>query len=327
MKKKKIIVSCIITILIICLGGITYKYYSKNQVIKDFKKYIENYDESIKCFNLTTEEKDKYNELKTKADVAINLKSDDYIKSLEGDFENLKKNIEKENIENINNQYKKIKDIDINNFNHDTKENLKDLKKKIQDKINSKDFIQAKKYIDEANDIVNKVNKEKDDNEKKKAAKESEDKKAREQGKKEEKNKMNPKDISGTYEYEELNRYGVPVVWDGIKIEKIGENRISFEGGYNFLLSCYYNGESINAKDITKEIENNGATHSRSGSRSGVLEYKGNNIWEGKVYDDNNSVTEDKGTLDNPKIPAKISIDGDKLILTFEDKVVPYSKK
>lgn len=320
MKKKKIIIGIIVAVLLICLGGIVYKYYSKNEAIKSFGKYIESYNEELKNYNLTTEEKEKYNELKTKADVAINLKSEDYIESLKNDLVNLKKNIEKENIENINNEYKKIKDIDINKFNSTTQEKIKDLKKKIEDEINNKDFVQAKKYIDEINDSINRANKEKADEDKKNAAKE--------QAKKEElakKKNVNLNDISGTYIYQELNKHGVPIVDDEIKIEKIGENKISFHGGYNYLLHAWYKDKDVNAKDITKEIKDTGATNSRSGIRSGVFEYKGNNIWEGKIYDDNAS-TEDKGMPTDPKIPGKLSIDGDKLILTFEDKVVPYSK-
>lgn len=256
----------------------------------------------------------------TKSDVAINLKSKDYIESLKVDLSNFKNDIEKENIKNINNEYNKIKDIDISKFDSNTKEKIKELKKSVEAEINNKEFVQAKKNIDEINDIISKANKAKADEDKKDA---------KEQTKKEviEKNNKNisSNDIAGTYTYKELNKYGVPIVYDEIKIEKIGENKISFGGGYNFLLHAFYNGKDVNAKDITKEIANGGGTSSKSGTRSGVLEYKGNNIWEGKVYDDN-ALTEDKGMPTNPKIVGKLSVNGDKLILTFEDKVVPYSK-
>lgn len=147
----------VIIIVILSVGGfIGYKYYSKNEIVNNFKNYVQTYKEKIKDYNLDSEEKNRYNELMTKADVAINLKSKDYILNLQNDFRIFYKNVKEANVKSINEEFKKVKELNVSNLDKKIQSKISNMENEIEVDIRNSKFSNAKKKINDINNLINK---------------------------------------------------------------------------------------------------------------------------------------------------------------------------
>lgn len=306
----------VIIIPIILFGVVGYKSYTENKVVTDFNKYLIAYQEKINTY-IFTDNKENYESIIKESDQAILDKDSKKIEELKLTLNQFKEDLLKTNSELVNKNISELESMDISTL--DDKESMLPKIEEIKKLRDKNQFIKANEdFILLKTDINLKLEVIKQEEEKRKAVKES--KRIEEEKKKD--TEEASKNIKGEYGYVEYNKNGFYLRSFGFKIDNPGQNKITICGGHDGTTTILKNNTSVSINDATKEDE--GYANHRSGSITGELDYNGDGVWTGLIWDDQAWGSGD--FVDGkyiPNIPIKIVTSNNDLIVTVGEKSSP----